>query len=386
MSRETKTCSQLLQETMLQKGIDAFLVAHPVHLLYLTEHLFDGYFYLPARGEGVSFVRRRSDHELAGTVSIKSPAQIPQALADGGLPAPKRIALEDGELTFEEYTRLAALFPDAEIVGGSAMIKQQRMVKTSREVQWLREGAAAHDAIHAIIPSLYVEGMTDWEFAAAIEHRGKLMGQLGIMRCAGMRMETVSSIVLSGDNACSPSPYDYALGGRGRHPSVPVGPDGHVMRRGGTVMVDFCGNIGGYLTDLTRTYALGSVSAEAQHTHEIARQVLREMERLALPGALCCDLYAHAIELVDRAGCLPWFMGHTQQAKFIGHGIGLQVNEWPVLTKNDRTPLQEGMILAIEPKFTCPGVGPTGLENTYLVTDTGLEKLTCCSEEIVVIA
>jgi len=385
LSNERERRKEALQIQMHALGADAFLVTSPVHLFYMTGRIFDGFYYVPAQGDAVELIRRPLTPAQAGAIRLKSPAQLPDLLHGAGLPPPKHLALEDRELPYAEYTYLSGLFPGASILGGSALLYRIRMIKSPYEISLLREGAKVHDETHRRIPSLYREGMTDWAFSVEIEHQIRRMGHLGIMRCAGIRLETCSAIVLSGDSAGSPSPYDYSLPGGGRHPSAPMGPDNHVMRPGDTVNVDFCGNINGYLTDITRTYAVGYVKPEAAAAHAFSLSVMRAIEHTARPGVLCSDLYHLAWDMAESAGYADCFMGTVQQAKFIGHGIGLQVNELPVLTKSDATPLQSGMIIAIEPKLICPGVGPVGAENTYLVTEGGTERLTLCNEDIAIL-
>ena len=101
------------------------------------------------------------------------------------------------------------------------------------------------------------------------------------------------------------------------------------------------------------------------------------------PGTPCAELYRIAADRVEKAGLTANFMGTRQQAKFVGHGIGLQINELPVLTPRSKDALQAGMVFALEPKFVLPGIGAVGIENSFLVTATGGEQLTCAPEEII---
>ena len=94
-------------------------------------------------------------------------------------------------------------------------------------------------------------------------------------------------------------------------------------------------------------------------------------------------LYDIAVEIAKEAGFADKFMGTGQQAKFIGHGIGLEINEAPVLAPRMKQPLESGMVFALEPKIVIPGVGPVGIENSWVVTNEGIEKLTNCNEEII---
>ena len=93
-------------------------------------------------------------------------------------------------------------------------------------------------------------------------------------------------------------------------------------------------------------------------------------------------MYEVAMEMVTAAGMDDYFMGHTQKAGFIGHGVGIEVNELPVLAPRSRDVLEEGNVIAIEPKFVIPHVGAVGIENTYVVRNDHLECITNAPEEI----
>ena len=103
----------------------------------------------------------------------------------------------------------------------------------------------------------------------------------------------------------------------------------------------------------------------------------------AAPGTSCADLYNESLRIVEEAGAGPYFMGTELQAQFVGHGLGLQINELPVLMGRSKDRLQPGMVIAFEPKFVLPHIGAVGIENTYLVTETGIENLTPAPEVII---
>jgi len=104
---------------------------------------------------------------------------------------------------------------------------------------------------------------------------------------------------------------------------------------------------------------------------------------IAKPGTLCADIYDKSMEIVERYDLTDYFMGTKQQAKFVGHGVGIEINEPPVFTPRSREVLQPNIVFAFEPKFVLPGIGPVGVENTYLVNNAGIEKLTILEENII---
>lgn len=189
--------------------------------------------------------------------------------------------------------------------------------------------------------------------------------------------------VLAGDNAAAPSPYDFALGGQGLDPSIPGGANGTLLQAGQSIMVDLGGNFYGYMGDMSRVYSVGRLPQKAYDAHQVCLEVQTEVAAMAKPGVVCEDLYNKAIDIVGKAGFADYFMGIDQKAKFVGHGIGLEINEAPVLAPRIRQELEPGMVFALEPKIVLPEIGPVGIENSWAVTAEGVEKLTLAPEEII---
>jgi len=143
------------------------------------------------------------------------------------------------------------------------------------------------------------------------------------------------------------------------------------------------GNFCGYLTDCARTFAIGRLAPEAVRAHRVSIDIQRALAAAGMPGARCEDLYELALRMAEEAGLVACFMGGAQKAKFVGHGVGLVINELPVLGARSKDVLEAGMCVALEPKFVIPGTGAVGVEDTFLVTDAGMESLTPCEQEIV---
>ena len=165
--------------------------------------------------------------------------------------------------------------------------------------------------------------------------------------------------------------------------ALPLGANGTPLRPGMAVMIDMAGNYGVYCSDMTRTYSIGELPEEAYRLHELSRRMHREIIQQAGPGTSCASTYNDCLTAVKEAGAEPYFMGTELQAQFVGHGLGLQINELPVLMGRSKDTLQPGMVVAFEPKFVLPHIGAVGIENTYLVTETGIENLTTAPEEII---
>lgn len=372
-----------IQAALRRLPADALLLADNANLYYTSSRVFCGYTYVPAEGDMIYFVRRPVGLAGDNVVYIRKPEQIIEEMQKRGLPLPQTLLVEGDSLSYNEYTRLASAFPSSRILpGGTALIRQVRAVKTPFEIDMIRQSAASHDMLYRHIPKLYTPGMTDLEFSIEIERAARQHGSLGIFRIFGRSMEIFMGNVLAGENADTPTPYDFAMGGAGLDDSLPIGCNGTTIHPGQTVMVDVNGNFTGYMTDLSRVYSLGEIPEKARHAHAVSLEIEQAVMSMARPGVAASELYDKALAIARDRKVEDYFMGHRQKAGFVGHGVGIEINEQPVLAPRSRDVLEAGMVFALEPKFVIPGVGPVGIENTFLVTDDGVERLTNCEEEI----
>lgn len=381
---ELKQRRDKIRVLMAQQGIDAALFTCNVNLIYTYGQVVSGFLYLPLNDPARLFIKRPNNIEGEHIRPIRKPEQLPDLLTEQGLPLPQRLMLEGDELSFNEYRRLAACFPSAEVLPcGSALVRQARSVKTKLEIELFRRSGLAHAKAYAQIPTVYRPGMTDRELSIEIERLMRLEGNLGIFRVFGQSMEIFMGSLLAGDNAAAPSPYDFALGGEGMDPALPGGANNTPLQEGQSLMVDLGGNFYGYMGDMSRVFSIGRLPQQAYDAHQLCLDIQDAIADMARPGVVCEDLYNKAIDMVTRAGMADYFMGVGQKAKFIGHGIGLEINEAPVIAPRMKQELEPGMVFALEPKIVLPGVGPVGIENSWAVGAEGLEKLTICEESII---
>ncbi len=371
-----------LQEAMEETNLQGLLISSNVNLYYVSGRVFSGFTYLPLKGDPLFFVRRPVGLSGAGVHYIRKPEEIGTYFQQQRLPLPQTLGLESDAISYNEYQRYEAIFHPATIQNGSALLRRVRNLKTDWEIEQIRRSGRLHTQVYHTIPSLYRPGMTDIELSIEIERQARLAGSLGLFRIFGQSMEIFMGSLLAGDNADTPSPYDFALGGAGQDTSLPVGGNGTPLKEGMAVMVDMGGNFTGYTTDMSRVFSIGTLSDLAYRAHDCSLAIQREIERIAKPGTPAKDLYNTALEMATAAGLADYFMGHNQKAGFVGHGIGIEINEGPVLAPRSKDILARGMVFALEPKFVIPGVGAVGIENSFAVQETGLEKLTLCEEKI----
>lgn len=366
---------------MSASGLPAILISDLANIYYLTGRVFTGYIYIPAEGMPLYFIRRPVELTGDGVVYIRKPEQIAETL---GLNIPEAVGLELDLIPYTMAERLHHALGEAiTILDATPALRRARAVKTPLQQKMLRLSGQNQEYVYRLIPKLYQDGMTDIELQIEIERQLRLRGCLGQFRISGSSMELYMANILTGDNADSPTPYDFAMGGAGLDPSLPVGASGELIKEGRAVMVDANGNFTGYMTDMTRTFSVGELPEQAMRAHQCSIDICSAVSQAARPGAEAKELYKMAESMAAEAGLTTFFMGHRQKAGFIGHGVGIEINELPVIAPRSRDVMSEGNVIALEPKFVIPGVGAVGIENTYIVGAHSTECITCAPEQII---
>ena len=372
-----------VQKMLADAGGDAALISTEVNIYYLTGMVFAGYIYLPAEGEPLWFVQRPSGLKGEQVIYIRKPEDIPAILKEKNIPQPENLFLESDQITHNDFIRLEAVFHPVKTGNMTVLLRKARMIKTPWEIEQFRISSTKHAEAYCEISSLFRKGMTEIEFQIEIERVMRKRGSIGIFRAFGANMSIFMGSLLSGKNADSPSPYNFALGGGGVHPCLPIGANNDLITEGSAIMVDFAGNFTAYVSDMSRVYSLGKLPDIAYRAHQVSIEMHRWLIDNAKQGTSCADIYNYTLDVAVKSGLSANFMGYSQQAKFVGHGVGIEINELPVMMPRSNDLLQPGMVFAFEPKFVLPDIGAVGIENTYLVTDFGIEKLTVFEEEII---
>ena len=372
-----------LTTAMKDRGLDLAFITDNANLYYLTGRVFSGYILLSAEGRMDCFVRRPNHLTGSQVHPIRKPEQIAEICRAEGIHINgKTIGYEFNTLSVSDFNRLNKALNGTVPSDLSGALRAARSVKTPREIELIALSGRRQEAVYRQIPTLYRPGMTDLELQIEIERALRRAGCLGQFRISGNSMELFMANLLTGDNADTPSPYDFAMGGAGADPSIPVGANGSEILDGQAVMVDANGNFTGYMTDMTRTFACGTLPPEAMLAHQCSIDICAALSRMARPGTEAAEMYHAALKMADDAGLKDYFMGHRQKAGFVGHGVGIEINEAPVIAPRSADIIAEGNVFALEPKFVIPGVGAVGIENTYAVMPDQTVCLTNAPEEI----
>ncbi|MEJ5365048.1 MAG: Xaa-Pro peptidase family protein [Desulfosoma sp.] len=381
------------QSLLQTHQVDGALIRQNTDLYYFSGTVQDGWLLIPASGPPVFAVRRdvhRAEQQspLRPILPLESLKQLPAFLDETvGRASPRTLGMELDVLPANTFFFFdEKLFPKDRIVDVSGLIRQVRMVKSSWELEMMRGAADISHAVAQAVPQILREGLREWDLLAELEKTARQAGHLGFARVRGFNLEIYFGHVLSGPEAAEASYADQPTGGPGISPAFSQGSGLRKIRRGDLVSVDTMMNHNGYLNDQTRNFSLGPPDEELRDRYALCREVHQCLRESAVPGAVTGELYNLLVDLVRKAGRLEHFMGPNESGvSFLGHGLGLEVDEFPFIAKGQKMALREGMTFAFEPKWVIPGKGIAGFENTYVVTARGAEALNVTPEDLVVL-
>jgi Xaa-Pro dipeptidase len=372
-----------LQKALAPAGIGLALIRQPADLFYYAGTLVDGFLAVAPQGQPALLVRRprHQDQPTPGPwhrVPYRDLKELPQILGQTGLEPQGAVALELDVIPAALFKRLQEqLFPGQPIVDLSPLIRIQRMVKSAYELTQLHRAAAILDQVHAKVPDLLQPGISELELSADLEYRLRLLGHQGLVRVRNWDLEVYYGHVLSGVSGLLAAYTDTPSGGPGFSAAFPQGPSLKKLAPDEPISIDLAACVNGYVVDMTRMYALGSLPAWAWEAWEAVEELYQIYTLEARPGISPGEIYHLLWDAVRTRGLADFFMGlNDDRVSFLAHGVGLELDEFPFITSRFPYPLEADMVLAFEPKFFLPAIGMIGQEDTGRITPAGVEWLT----------
>lgn len=360
------------------------IILESVDLGYFSGTAQDGLLYVPRDGEPVLMIRKSLQRAKEESALAVQPQKSMKTLKyDLDLPPSARIGLELDVLPCNNFFRLKkSLGEDAAFCDISETIKHIRSVKSDFEVGLIRKAAASLDgAIASAVDHLH-EGMREIDLAVAVEGALRRSGHCGRVTFRRFNQSLPMGHLMAGANAAKPSFVASPTGGSGLCIFSPQGPSLKRIKRNEPVLVDYAGSYAGYLADETRIFSLGRLSEKLLDAHDAALDIEASIAEKLRPGVAARQIFNCSVAEGERLGYGEHLGGQPGgKAGFVGHGVGLQIDEYPVLGPLDHEILS-GMTIAVEPKMIYPGEGVVGIEDTYFVRANGAERLTHLPQHI----
>ncbi len=373
------------------KDAEAVFIFQAADMFYFAGTAQDGWLVIGRDGPPLMLVRRsleraRAESALEHILPLENPREMPKLLAQHSMGSLKRVGLEFDVLPLQHYARIGRLFPTMQFVDVSALIREVRMVKSPHEVACIRRAASIQDHMVAKLREVLRPGMTELELAAEIEAEARRHGHQGIIRTRRLNMECFFGHLLSGENGAVPSMMESPTGGTGLSPAFGNGVSTRRIQPHEPILLDYAGACDGYHADQARLFSLGALPEDLARAHEACLRILEEVLAILRPGVKASEAFARAAGLAERLGYADRFMNTgPAQVSFVGHGVGVELDEIPYLAAGADLTIEAGMTFAVEPKIVSPGRGIVGVEDTILVTAGDPEYLTFTPRELVVL-
>lgn len=364
-----------LQSSM--DGIDGALLFQAVDMCYFSGTAQDGLVYIPRDGEPIIMMKRslvRAKEE--SPLEVRPLKNMRNLKEDLGIKTGATIGLEMDVLPCSFYFRVNKALEDASFVDVAERIKHIRSVKSEFEIKLAKEAAQMLVEGFSTVPDHIKEGMTEVELMCRMESEMRLMGHQGSLRFRRFNSIVPIGHIMSGSSAAIPSFLASPTGGKGTSVVFPHGPGYRKIKRNEPVFVDTVGICNGYIADATRIFSLGKIEPELVEAYEASCQIEEAIAREMKPGRTARELFELSESEGARLGYGDFLGGPVgSKCGFVGHGVGLELDEYPVLAPLDHK-IQEGMTIAVEPKIIYPGKGVLGVEDTFLTTSSGALRLT----------
>lgn len=346
-----------------------------INLYYFTGTMQDGMLLIPRDDEPVLWVRRSYERAMdeSRVPDIRRMNSYRDAAAEIKK-MPDTIHLEKEILPLAYLERFLKYFPISTILPVDQDLGMVRAVKSSYERARTEESGRIHQKVlEEQVPDMLVEGMNEVDLALAIYQALIDEGHHGIARFGMFNTEMLLGQIGFGESSLYPTRFDGPGGSYGMSPAVPLlGNRNRRLKKGDLIFVDVGCGVGGYHTDKTMTYMFGSpLPDDVIETHMTCVDIQNRLADLLVPGNTPSYAYETIMEDLNEE-FLNGFMGYKERTvKFLGHGVGLLIDEVPVIAKGFEEPFEENMILALEPKKGVEKIGMVGIENTFIVTRNG---------------
>lgn len=370
------------------------LIINRINQYYFTGTMQDGLLVINRNGTAQYFVKRSfkraleesplEESQICSIYPMKSYRDVAQVIGN----ELGNTLVETETITIAIFERLKKYFNMSNISSVEDSIFEVRAVKSPYEIYWMNEIGKKHEILlDEVVPSILREGMSELDLTAELYERMLKMGYHGVTRFYRHQTELVAGQVGFGENSLVDTNFDSPGGMRGMCPAVPIiGSRDRFLKKGDLVFVDVGFGMNGYHSDRTQVYMFGATpSKEIVKSHSKCIEVEKKAAELLKPGNVPDKIYKEIMGTLD-SDFLNNFMGFgDRRVKFLGHGIGLHVDEPPVIAEGFTSPLEENMIIALEPKKGIPGVGMVGVEDTYIVTPNGGKCITGGEKNIIVV-
>lgn len=345
-----------------------------INLYYFTGTMQEGMLLIPREEDATLWIRRSFDRAVDESLFPRIRPMESYRDAAGSIKVPESCHIETEIIPIAFLQRFQKYFPFKSIKSCDKQLSKVRSIKSRYELSLMEQSGAKHRyVLEECVPEILREGMSEVEFITELYSVMVMEGHHGVSRFAMFETDIGIGQIGFGDSSIYPNYFNGPGGNRGLSPAVPfLGRWDRKLEKGDLVFVDVGFGVEGYHTDKTMTYMYGRPLPEsAISKHKKCLEIQAEIAEMLKPGNIPAEIYRTIMKDLDPEFAENFMGFKNRKVKFLGHGIGLHIDEYPVIAEGFTEPLESGMVIAVEPKVGIEGIGMVGIENTFIVTDKG---------------
>ncbi len=375
---EVENRIKTIQKEMALSEIEGILIIQRVDLFYFSGTAQNGFLYIPQTGEPLLMIKRyfpraKKESSIHHIFEIPSVRSVPELIRDAFGHLPAVMGLELDVLPVRDFEFYQGLLPAKRIMDASPLILRVRNIKSPWEIEQMENTAEMSRRTFEYMRSVIRPGISEMEFAGMYETFARKLGHGGMLR--DRKFQSGGAYpwhVLSGKNGGMPGVLDASTSGEGTSAAFPSGAGSKLLSPGEPIMVDLGSILNGYHMDETRMFAIGSMPKSAEKACRAVIEIHDAVLERANPGVTTGELFQHSVDLAKKMGFADQYLGPQRyQVRFIGHGIGLELIEPPIIAKDKADVLEPGMTFALEPKIVFQDAYAAGVESVFQVTKNG---------------
>ena len=391
-TEESKSRLRYLRNAMEERGLQVAIIQFFVDIYYFSGVNQLSTLIVPLDRDPVLFVQvgldiAKEDSWIGDIRELKGMTTLGAYFEEQGI-GNVTIGINEDTVPATLYRKYRETLPRANFRNISPLLQKIRSIKSDKEIRLIQKAAEVSYSGHQRIVEDMQEGITELELSAAVEYTTRRQGHAG---CSISRRNVyyppAGAIGVSGPNLGVISGSGaITISGKGLSPALPMGASSRPIKYGDMVAADISTNIDGYHSDETRMYVLGQPDDRQKRAFEVVYTAQQAALDAIRPGVKGKDVYHAARQVVEKAGYLEHFAGYSRypQYNYLGHGVGLEANEHPLINSHDETILQPNMVIALEPKLIAAQWG-VSLEDTLVVTRDGYKLLTKTKRELIAV-
>lgn len=377
-----------LQKQMATKQLKAVFLTCKEDIYYFCGTCQDAYFYLPAEGEGVLFVKRyfpraKAETRIREVILIKSVREIPDRIIDIYSRMPETCGLAFDVIPVRDFYFFQKLFHATRFSDAAPLIFHCRQIKSEWEIECISRCAELSSKTFEYIRQTIQPGYSEIEFCGMLETFARKHGHAGHPKTRHYRAIGYSYHLLSGSSGGLTGGLDSPVCGTGTSIAFPYGSGPKIIAENEPILIDFCLLVHGYHADESRMFAIGMMNDTARGASLAAIDILYNLVDYMKPGQTMGEAFDFSCKQAKKLGYEKEYLGLPElKSVFVAHSIGIELVEPPFIAKGRSDILQPGMVFAIEPKLIFKEQFCAGIESLVMITATGAKLLSITPHEI----